>query len=166
MSSSGWRPMRIQDIPAVSAISDAVHGAFTEPAAIYAERLRLYPSGCFVFGMDGVVAGYLIGHPWRSDVPPRLGECIAALPEDPDIYYLHDLAIVSAARGSGAGAAATRLVVAAAEAAGYADICLVAVNGAESFWAAHGFAIDGGAANSAGGHSYGPSSFFMRRRIG
>jgi hypothetical protein len=37
-----WRPMGLGDVDAAAAISDRVHGAYTEKPAIYVERLRLY----------------------------------------------------------------------------------------------------------------------------
>jgi hypothetical protein len=103
----GWRPMRAADLDAVVAISDAVHGAFTEPRAVYAERLDLYPEGCRVFARGGAVAGFLVTHPWHRGAVPKIGALLGALPAPADIYYLHDIALLPAARGTGAGAAAT-----------------------------------------------------------
>lgn len=53
--SAQWRPMGQEDVDAAAAISDRVHGAYTEEPAIYAERLRLYPVGCFLLERDGQV---------------------------------------------------------------------------------------------------------------
>ncbi|WP_257211611.1 hypothetical protein [Sphingobium sp. IP1] len=58
-----WRPMGQGDVDAAAAISDWVHGAYTEKPAIYAERLRLYPAGCFLLEWDGEALGYLVTHP-------------------------------------------------------------------------------------------------------
>ena len=113
-----WRPMRAEDLAAVTAISDAVHGRFTEPMAIYAERLALYPAGCRVLAGDAV-AGYLISHPWYRDSPPKLGAMLGTIPADADAYYLHDLALLPAARGSGGGKAALDWARALARALGF-----------------------------------------------
>lgn len=134
-----WRPMRAGDLAEVSAISDAVHGAYTEPMAVYAERLDLYPDGCRVFEQDGAVAGYLITHPWHRDQPPKLGALLGDIPGDADTYYLHDIALLPAARGTGAGKAALDFVMDRARALGFADIALMAIGGADRFWAAQGF---------------------------
>ncbi|WP_298395671.1 GNAT family N-acetyltransferase [Sphingobium sp.] len=139
MSDPVWRPMRRADLPAAKAISDAVHGAYTEDMAVYAERLALYPDGCKVLERDGSLLGYLIAHPWRSDAPPALGRLLGAIPASADIYYLHDLALLPDARGSGAGAGGTAMAIAQAQAAGYACVMLMAVGGADSFWARQGF---------------------------
>ncbi|MDP5279395.1 GNAT family N-acetyltransferase [Sphingomonas sp. DG1-23] len=132
--------MRATDLAAVSAISDAVHGRFTEPLAVYAGRLDLYPAGCFVLEQDDTVAGYLISHPWHREDPPKLGALPGAIPPDADAWYLHDLALLPAARGAGAGRAALDLVKAQARARGFADIALMAVGGADRYWTRQGFA--------------------------
>ncbi len=132
--------MAVSDLAAVSSISDAVHGRYTEPIAVYAERLALYPAGCHVLERDAAVAGYLIGHPWFREDPPRLGALLGAIPPDADSYYLHDIALLPEARAAGAGKAALALVMAQARALGLSDIALMAVGGADRYWAAQGFA--------------------------
>ncbi|WP_240700171.1 GNAT family N-acetyltransferase [Sphingomonas gei] len=149
--------MREADLASVSAISDAVHGRFTEPVAVYAERLALYPSGCRVLEHDDAVAGYLIAHPWHRDVPPKLGAMLGAIPPDADAYYLHDIALLPAARGTGAGNEALDLVTAQARALGLSDIALMAVGGADRYWAAQGFAYAPGDEDP----SYGPDAYLM-----
>jgi GNAT superfamily N-acetyltransferase len=132
--------MSAGDLAAVSAISDAVHGRFTEPVAVYAERLALYPAGCRVLEQDAAVVGYLISHPWYREAPPKLGALLGTIPPDADSYYLHDLALLPIARGTGAGKAALDFVKARARALGFSDIALMAVGGADLYWARQGFA--------------------------
>lgn len=161
MSDAGaWRPMREDDVGAVAAISDTVHGAYTERAAVFAERLSLYPAGCFLLEMDGRPVGYCISHPWRDGQSPALNHPIGAIPADADCYYLHDLALLPMARGSGASATAVERVVGQARLAGYRRIALVAVHGAERFWRQHGFV------DVVGAGPYGAGSVFMRRPVG
>jgi len=158
---AAWRAMRAHDLPAVTAISAAVHGAYAEPQAVYAERLSLYPAGCFVWGYGARVEGLLVTHPWRGSTPPALGAMLGSLPAQPDRYYLHDIALAETARGSGAGRAALDRVDALTRDAGLAWVTLVAVNGADRYWAANGFSHVPG--DDAG---YGAGSFAMRRRVG
>ncbi|MET0249259.1 MAG: GNAT family N-acetyltransferase [Sphingobium sp.] len=161
----GWRAMKEADLGHVGALSDAVHGRYTEPVETYAERLRLYPAGCFLFEQEGVISGYLISHPWRRMQPPALGGLLGAIPLDADSYYLHDLALLPIARGTGAGASGAGLALDQARQAGFAETCLVAVGGAESFWASRGFEVVPDAAVAAKLHeSYGPGVFYMRHR--
>lgn len=156
---SDWRPMHISDIPAVTAISDAVHGDYTEAAAIYAERLRLYPAGCWLLERDGKATGYLISHPWAGIQPPALNHPIQALPQPADHYYLHDLALLPHARGAGAAQAAIGIVQDQARRAGLTRLALTAVNGADAFWVRRGFTA------VAGGETYGGGSLAMEQLL-
>lgn len=158
-----WRPMSPADLPAISAISDRVHGRYSEAREVYAERLVLYPAGCFVLADAGPPAGYLIAHPWHRDSPPKLGTMLEAIPADVDTFYLHDIALLPAARGTGAGRAAVELATDRARAAGFGEITLMAVGGADRFWAAQGFAIADAASDLLA--SYGPEARLMRRTI-
>lgn len=154
-----WRVMTAPDLPRVAAISATVHGSYAEDEAVYAERLALWPQGCFVWDMAGDVLGLLVTHPWRGGSPPALGAMLGNIPVDADTLYLHDIALLPETRGQGAGAAATGRVMALAAGLGFPDVTLVAVNGAERFWQAQGFRIEAG-----GG--YGPGTYLMRRRVG
>ncbi|MGL3819774.1 GNAT family N-acetyltransferase [Sphingopyxis sp. R3-92] len=159
MSGAGaWRPMRADDLPTVVRISDVVHGEFTEPLETFADRLAHYPAGCAILERDGEALGYLISHPWPRDAaPPKLGVRMAAIPAS-DSYYLHDIALLPAARGTGAGATATAFVVHQAQAEGCRDVRLVAIQGADSYWHRQGF-------DYAGAEPYGPGSYLMQRAI-
>ena len=111
-----------------------------EDRACFADRLRLYPSGCRVLAnADGEVAGYLVAYPWRLDDAPALNARLDALPETPDVLYLHDLALAHAARGGGHAKRGVHLAVQTARDAGLEQIALIAVNDAAPFWARQGF---------------------------
>ncbi len=155
---AAWRAMAVADLPDVTAISAAVHGRYAEPIEIYAERLALYPTGCFVWDDEGAVRGLLVSHPWHRAKPPALGALLGAIPEGAETFYLHDIALLPETRGKGAGGAATQLVTALAARADLLDITLVAVNGADRFWAAQGFVYDD---NAVAG--YGAGTYVMRR---
>lgn len=159
MSGAGvWRPMRPDDLPTVVRISDAVHGDFTEPLETFADRLTHYPAGCAILERDGEALGYLISHPWPRDAaPPALGARMDSIPTS-DSYYLHDIALLPAARGTGAGATATAFVVRQAEVEGCRDVRLVAIQGADSYWHRQGF-------DYVAADPYGPDSHLMRRLI-
>lgn len=156
---NSWRLMAAADMPAVAAISDAVHGDYTEQAAIYVERLILYPAGCWLLERDGKATGYLISHPWAGGQPPALNHPIQTLPDPADHYYLHDLALLPDARGSGVAQAAIGIVQDQARRAGFSRIALTAVNGADAFWVRNGFTA------IAGGETYGSDSLAMERLL-
>lgn len=160
-----WRKMERADLSAVAVISDLVHERFSERPEIYAERLALWPGGCFVHERSGRIDGYLISHPWRRCDPVPLDAELGGLPGDVDSWYLHDLALLPEARGTGAGAAAVDRVVSRARAAGFAEISLVAVNGADRFWERRGFRRIETQALTEKLASYGPGTFYMVRLL-
>lgn len=127
------------DLPAVLAIANEVHPSFPEDAAVFAERLQLYPAGCLVFSTKDGIAGYVVSHPWRAKDPPPLNSRLDALPVRPETYYIHDIALLPELRGTGAAALAVALLVARAGREKLATASLVAVNNSAGFWVRHGF---------------------------
>ena len=90
------------DLPAVARIAAVVHPAYPEDPAVAAERLALDPAGCFVFdGADGPSA-YLLSHRWVDGAPPALDTHLHALPAHPNVWYIHDIALMPETRGLGA----------------------------------------------------------------
>lgn len=136
-----WRRMCPADLPVVLGISQEVHPAYPEDAAVFAERLDLYPAGCFVLAGQGGLHGYALSHPWRYGEPPKLNTLLATLPPAADTYYLHDIALAGTARGGGLGGQIVARMVAAARVAGLDNLSLVAVNGSVAFWQRQGFAV-------------------------
>lgn len=134
-----WRPLTTLDLPAVEAIAAIVHPAFPEDTAVFAERLELYPNGARLLEVDGVPSGYILSHPWRFKALPALNARLGAIPADADTYYVHDLALLNAARGTGAAAMIVGDILRIAKAGHYANMSLVAVNGSLPFWYKHGF---------------------------
>ncbi|WP_244670719.1 GNAT family N-acetyltransferase [Rhodoplanes elegans] len=160
--------MEEPDLDAVLSIAAVVHPDFPEDLAVFAERLRLAPDGCFVLaGHTGPVglAGYLVSHPWHADTPPALDTLLSRLPDRPGSWYLHDLALLPAARGSGAGAAIVDRLAGHARASGFATMTLVAVGGSSGFWGRQGFSVVDDPALSQKLASYGETARFMRRDL-
>lgn len=140
MFGTHWRPLTTLDLPAVEAIAAVVHPGFPEDMAVFAERQRLYPAGARLLEIGGRASGYLISHPFKSGHLPTLNTLLGALPVVSDTFYIHDLALLPAARGSGAAGEAVAEIVAHAARAGFGEASLVAVNGSVPFWRRHGFA--------------------------
>ncbi|MGL4284906.1 MAG: GNAT family N-acetyltransferase [Phreatobacter sp.] len=136
-----WRPMQQGDLGLVSAIARSVHPDFPEDDAVFAERLELYPAGCFMLEVGGQAAGYLLSHPWRFGQLPALNALLGRLPEIASTYYLHDIALLPAARGSGAASTIVAALVSHAAGQGLPNLSLVAVNGSQGFWQRHGFSV-------------------------
>ncbi len=158
-----WRPTMPGDLPAIVAIADRVHPDFPEDEPVIAERLELHPQGTFLLQRDGRPAGYAISHPWKSGTVPALNQPLGALPRDPDILYLHDVALLPEARGSGAG----RWIVEhlAAHAHPWPAIHLVAVNGSIPIWERLGFVVEEAPHLADKLRSYEPAARLMVRRL-
>ncbi len=133
-----WRPMEPDDVPLVSAIATSVHPGLPEDDAVFAERQRLAPEGCWICEGDDGALGYVLSHPWTLDAPPALNSQLKALPARPDTFYIHDLALLP--QGRGAGAAADIIGRLMRIGRSYPTMSLVAVNGSAPFWARFGFA--------------------------
>jgi ribosomal protein S18 acetylase RimI-like enzyme len=157
--------MSPDDLPRVALLAAQVHESYPEDAAVFAERLRLYPAGCHVYEAGGRLLGYVLSHPWRDRSAPALNSLLGALPASPETYYLHDLALLPEARGTGAGSAIVEALVAQARAAGLPSVSLVAVHGSAEFWRGHGFEEISDAALAEKLRSYDEAACFMMRRF-
>lgn len=161
--------MRAADIPAVLRIADRVHPDYPEDEAVFVERLRLAPEGCFVLEMEGAqreLIAYLVSHPWLARRPPALNSQLLALPELPETFYIHDIALLPQARGSGAASSVVGQLAGMAKEAGYGTLSLVAVNGSTAFWRRHGFAEIDDPALAHKLRSYDDEAVFMERALG
>ena len=158
-----WRSMRQEDLAQACAIADDVHPAHLEDAEVFAERLALYPQGCLVLDAGGRVSGYALAHPWLRAAPPALNTRLATLPARADCLYVHDIAILPAARRRGAARAALQELDALAEREGLPLLALVAIPGTRAFWRGQGFAVVDRPALAAKLASYGTGARFMER---
>ncbi len=154
-----WQPMEKEDIPHVNLLADVVHKAHPEDDAIFAERHRLYPAGCYSLIADKALAGYLIAHPWRLGHSPALNTLLGALPQKPDTLYLHDIALAPQARGLRLATAAVVLLIERAVTAGFSSLSLTAVNNSVGFWQKQGFLL--ASKISEGAASYGEEARSM-----
>lgn len=136
---AGWRLMREEDLDAALEAADRIHPDYPERREVFAERLALHPTGCRVAEIDGRLVGYGVTHPWKSMRPPELDAALGAVPTDADVYYLHDIALLPAARGMRFGASALVWAEAEARAAGLAVLALTSTPGARGYWTARGF---------------------------
>jgi len=157
--------MAAADLPAIATIAERVHPDYPEDDAVFAERLGLYPAGCLVLAAGPDPLAYAVSHPWHHLQPPALNSLLEALPATPSTYYIHDVALLPEARGSGAGSALVARLVAQARAVALAHLSLVAVNGSAAFWRRHDFAEVEVPALSQKLVSYDNAARLMARRI-
>jgi ribosomal protein S18 acetylase RimI-like enzyme len=158
--------MAAADLDAVCAVARTAFPHHPEDREVFAERLALSPRGCFVLAArDEPARGYLIAYPWRVDETPALNTLIGRLPDDPDVLYLHDLALAPEARGAGHAARIVDQLAKQAAQAGWPAITLVAVNQAAPFWAGLGFQPRDTAPMTRKLASYGEDARYMVRQL-
>jgi GNAT superfamily N-acetyltransferase len=160
-----WRPLTESDFPAVVSIADRVHVAYPEDDDVIAERLHLYPEGCAILEFDGTPAAYTITHPWLYGDPPALNMKLGALPEQPTTYYIHDVALLPEARGTGAASAIVEAIISEARKIAVSNLSLVAVNKSVPFWSRFGFEVTNEPKLAAKLMSYDADARFMTLRL-
>lgn len=131
--------MRATDLPALCAIADLVHPDHPESSEALASRLTRFPAGCFLAEGKPGMFGYCLSHPGQIGQPPPLDSVLTELPAGADCLYLHDLALIPAARGRGLGEAMVEMLATVARAHGLDRIALTAVSGSWGFWERQGF---------------------------
>jgi GNAT superfamily N-acetyltransferase len=129
-----WRPMVAADLPAVDRLSARIHPDYPERPEVLAEKFRLFPRGCFVLDRGPEIHGYCFSHPWTAGPPPALDTAIGALPDTPDAYFIHDIALDQPARGMALASLLVPMLTDTARGVGIGRMMLVAVGGSEPFW--------------------------------
>ena len=135
---ASWRKMTTSDIHAVIRVAEKIHPDLPESESVFAERLRLFPDGCWVLADDrGEMHGYAISHPIRHQQPPPLDSLLGEIAPDADQYYIHDLAILPTVRNQGHAANGIGKLLEVART--YGTTCLISVYGTAPFWGRFGF---------------------------
>ena len=160
-----WRQARNIDLAAIAGIAEAIHPHLPEGPAIFAERLQLFPQGCFVLAPNGIVAGYGISYPWMlHDIPP-LGTLLEGLPLSSECLFVHDVAIVPAARGNGSAGKLLQILTAVARSHHLPFLALVSVYGTDVLWSRFGFRAQSGSRVFDKLDSYGPTARYMMAAV-
>jgi len=162
-----WRPMTQGDLSAVYDLSTRIHPNFPERAEVLAEKFRLFPRGCSVLDASGVpIHGYCFSHPWHAGSPPALDAMLHALPDRPDVYFIHDLTVDASLRRRNLASVLVMQLIEIAEGIPVGLMTLVAVGGSEPFWTRTGFreAADE-ALQAAARAKYGAGAIAMERDL-
>ncbi|WP_207461481.1 GNAT family N-acetyltransferase [Azospirillum sp. SYSU D00513] len=162
-----WRAMEAADIDRVLRVADIVHLDYPEGREVYEERMALFPLGCRVAERGGAVIGYAVMHPGRLGAPPPLDSRLGALPDPADCLYIHDVALLPEARGTGLGAGALAHARSLALDLGLGRLALTSTPPARGYWERLGFAPYGeaDAALAAKLASYGGAMTYMTVRV-
>ena len=164
LSAAGhWRPATRADLAGIVAIAAEVHPDLPERSTVLDEKRLLFSQGCFCFDNDGAVLGYALAHPWTLYGIPPLDRFLGAIPPDADCLYLHDVALLDAARGKGAARALIHRLDGVAGQARLPALALTSVKGTRPLWEALGFApVSDKRLNV---DSYGGSAVYMIKRL-
>lgn len=161
-----WRLMEAGDLASIIAMAAVIHTDFYEDDAVYLERMRLYGKGCFVLeGKSGALFGYAVTHPWQLYTTPALNSLLGQIPDQPTTYYLHDIALMPASRGSGAAPRIVAILADQARAEGLETMSLVSVNNSVGFWQKQGFEVMKRPELDAKLKSYSDDACFMLRKL-
>ncbi len=160
-----WQKMQDADLVDVSRIAAEVHPGFPEEDAIFAERLSLFPDGCQLLRVDGDASGYLFSHPVEFGKVPRLNSLLGEIAAGADSLYIHDLALLPQARGTGAAKQIVSQMSSWARTRGFASMSLVAVNESQRFWESQWFIVTNRPELAAKLQSYEPDARFMVRQL-
>lgn len=162
-----WRPLSPRDLGDVMAVAEVVHAAYPERRESFADKLALAPDCCFgLAGANDVLAGYAVALPWTRGETVALDAMLGQLPARCDALYIHDIAILPAARGRGLAGTVVTLLAEVARRHDVRAMTLTAVYGAEAVWARHGFHPVETAALRAKLASYGSEARYMERLLG
>ncbi len=138
-----WKNMTVNDLQHVLSIAGIVHVDYPESFAVYEERLRLFPEGCWVaVSKDddhAIPAGYAITHPGIIGQPPPLDTLLGQLPDKINCLYVHDVAILPTARQYGLGGALVQVAHRLAKQQAIMQMALIAVNQSAPYWYKKGF---------------------------
>lgn len=127
------------DLNEVDRLSNEIHPDHPESPEVFAERLDLFPEGCFVTVHRGNIGGYCISHPGVLGEPPPLNSLLGGLPGEPECLHLHDLALSRALRGFHLPSELLPQLCVLAKRSGMRFLTGVAVHNTASYWARHGF---------------------------
>lgn len=160
-----WRLASATDIQAIAEVAEIIHPTFPERTEVFAEKLSLFPSGCFVLVRHGEVVGYGLSHTWLLNGIPPLDSFLKTLPGVADCLYVHDVAVLAEARGQGLAGRYVELMVDRARQLGIGFLALVAVYRTQPFWARYGFEIANSPELDTKLRSYGPTANYMIRDL-
>ena|SRR3989338_1773066 len=134
-----WTPLLESDIGVVDKIAREIHPTLPERREVFAEKVRLFPQGCFKLLFEGRMMGYAFSHPWLLYSIPQLNDFLHTLPQKPDCIYIHDVAVLPAARGHNAAGLFVAQISKVAQAMQIQHLACVSVYGTDALWARFGF---------------------------
>jgi ribosomal protein S18 acetylase RimI-like enzyme len=109
-----------------------------ESLATLRSKWQNSPECCSLCVTEQGVCAYLLAHAWHSESPPKLYQPAPASPQG-DVLFIHDLAVSKRVAGMGVGTQMVSHLLNSAQARGFRDALLVAVQDSVPFWQKFGF---------------------------
>lgn len=160
-----WKSLEVQDIDAVASIACQLHPQLPERTDVLCEKISLFPQGCKKLYYNSTMVGYSLAHPWYQNNIPALDSFLGKLPDNPDCFYLHDIAILPVARRQGAAATCIVELISLAKQYNISVLSLVSVYKTKIFWEEQGFAAIDIPALKEKLSTYGENACYMQRII-
>ncbi len=170
MSELVLRPLQAADVPLVLALqAQCYETQFLESAQAFEAKLRFAePYGSSWIAIQGEVAlAYVVALPVCLQTLPALDAPDVTLSAQPELLYLHDLAVAPTGRSLGLGRRLAERVEQRARALGLARMGLIAVQDSLAYWQRQGFAELPSlpAVLQAKLVSFGPQARWMERQV-
>ena len=154
------------NLAAISDLADRVHTDLPERPEVFAEKMQLFPEGCFVLVSGRNIAGYALSHPWRLRSIPPLDDFLGRIPDNCDCLFIHDVVVLPEARGRRAAAALIETAAALATSRVLPFLALVSVYDTHPIWKRLGFSPVADPALGAALVSYANNARYMVRELG
>jgi GNAT superfamily N-acetyltransferase len=158
-----WRPAATADLADIQRIGDQIHPDLHVRPEVFAERIMLFPEGCFVLVRNEQVDGYGLSHPWFLKNIPPLNQLLGRIPP-PECLLIHDVALLPQARGQGAAITLVALMAKLARKRGIPWLALVSVYNTWPLWMHLGFEVVADDELTHKLNSYGTTARYMVRR--
>lgn len=132
--------LRKTDLPSVLQIqANAYLPELNEKVEVFANKLELFPQGCVGVKAGNSLIAYAFAHPWIKEEPVPLNDYTYILPTHPDIFYIHDVAVLKEYYRMGIAHLLVNYLIDLAQRYKFKEFGLVAVQKTESFWEQFGF---------------------------
>jgi GNAT superfamily N-acetyltransferase len=161
---AAWRSAAAGDLIEIQRIADQIHPGLHERPEVFAERLRLFPEGCFVLTQNHKVMGYGLSHPWFLYNVPPLNQLLGSIPRSPECLLIHDVAVLPQARGRRSAAKLIEITANLSRKLGIPCMALVSVYNTRILWTRLGFEVVADGALIDKLKSYGQAACYMIRR--
>lgn len=135
-----FRLLTRDDIPRLHRLeAESYLPTLHESDEAFIRLMELFPEGAIGCFDDQGLCGYAFGVPLKAGWTLELRTPLERIPDEPDTFYIHDVAIAERLRGRGVGRALARRLLDLARERGFIRCELVSVQGSAPFWERFGF---------------------------